>query len=323
MRLKRTENIVALAGGVGGAKLAEGLARAVSDRLMVVVNTGDDFVHLGFSISPDLDTVTYTLAGLVNAEAGWGVANDSWSFMDQIDRLGGPTWFRLGDRDLALHALRTERLRAGVPLSTLTRDLAHRLGVTAHVVPMSDEPVRTLVRSGDETLPFQDYFVRLRAEPAVTALSFEGAEDARPAPEFAAVMASEIPAAVIVCPSNPYLSIDPILSVPGMREWVESVAAPVVAVSPIVGGAAVKGPAAKIMRELGHAASALTVARHYGPLLSGLIIDEQDADLAAMIESEGTRVRVTSTVMRSSGDRVGLAQECLTFADELGGSQRG
>lgn len=316
-------NVVALAGGVGGAKLAHGLARSLGERLTVIVNTGDDFEHLGLSISPDLDTVMYTLAGLANPEQGWGLAGESWNFMDQVAKVGGPTWFRLGDRDLAVHALRTQRLRAGETLTAVTADLCRALGVAARVLPMTDDAVRTTIHSGSERLSFQDYFVRLKCEVPVARISFENAQSARISPVLEAVLRSPDTSAVVFCPSNPYLSIDPILAVPGMRAWIESQKIPVVAVSPIVGGAAIKGPAAKIMVELGLQSSALAVARHYRGLIAGLVIDEVDAGLAAPIAAEGMAVKVTNTVMRSIEDRLRLADDCLSFARELGaGAQK-
>jgi LPPG:FO 2-phospho-L-lactate transferase len=309
--------IVALAGGVGGARLADGLARLLGDQFTVVVNTGDDFEHLGFSISPDLDTVMYTLAGLANAQQGWGLAGETWNFMEQVRRLGGPDWFKLGDRDLAVHATRTQRLRAGDTLTAITADLCCSLGIVARILPMTDDLVRTVIHSGNETLTFQDYFVRLRCEVPVDRISFVGSETARLNPVVSQMRGAGAPSAIIICPSNPYLSIDPILAMPGVKEWIATSAAPVVAVSPIVGGAAIKGPAAKIMQELGLTASARAVARHYRGLVAGLVVDNADAKLQPQIASEGMAVLVTNTVMRNADDRVQLAQECLAFADEL------
>jgi LPPG:FO 2-phospho-L-lactate transferase len=306
--------IVALAGGVGGAKLADGLARLIGNRLAVVVNTGDDFVHLGLHISPDLDTVMYTLAGIANPQTGWGIAGETWSFMEQIARFGGPSWFRLGDRDLATHILRTQRLNAGDALTAITADLCAQLRVAAALIPMSDDPVRTVVRSPDGELPFQDYFVRLACAVPVTGIRYDGAAAAKLNPALARLDGL---AAIVICPSNPYLSVDPILAVPGMRAWIKAQRVPAVAVSPIVGGAAIKGPAAKIMRELGVVATAAAVARHYAGLIDGIVIDETDAGLTAEIESGGIAVRVAPAVMRVIDDRVALARTCLAFAAEL------
>ncbi len=309
--------IVALAGGVGGAKLADGLAGILGDKLTVIVNTGDDFEHLGLHVSPDLDTVMYTLAGIADPIQGWGLAGETWNFMDQVSRLGGPGWFRLGDRDLATNALRTSRLRSGATLTSITDDLRRTLGVAARLLPMSDDAVRTIVHSGGDALAFQDYFVRLRCEVPVSRLSYDGATQSRPSPAIEAMRGAAAPSAVIICPSNPYLSIAPILAVPGMREWLRATGAPVIAVSPIVGGAAIKGPAAKIMKELGLEVSAKSVADHYRGLIAGFVVDEVDAPLRVEIETAGLAVRVAPTVMRSADDRLGLARACLSFAQEL------
>ena len=311
--------ILALAGGVGGAKLAAGLQAALdapAADLLTVVNTGDDFEHLGLHISPDLDTVTYTLSGRANPETGWGLAGETWRFLDALAALGGEDWFRLGDRDLATHVERTRRLRAGETLSRVTSDLSGRLGAPSRIAPMCDEPVRTVVETGEGDLPFQEYFVRRACEPAVRGLRFEGARSARMSAAFAAALADPDLEAVVVCPSNPYLSVDPILAVPGAREALARCAAPVVAVSPIVGGRAIKGPAAKIMRELGVEASAAVVADRYRDLLDGFVLDETDRGLAGAIEAAGAglRVRVEQTVMRTGEDRARLAAKVLEFA---------
>jgi LPPG:FO 2-phospho-L-lactate transferase len=313
--------VVALAGGVGGAKLADGLARLLGERLTVVVNTGDDFEHLGLPISPDLDTVMYTLAGIANPETGWGIAGETWNFMAQIERLGGPAWFRLGDRDLATHALRARRLKAGGTLTAVTAELCKALGVASTLLPMSDDPVRTRVETGDGELPFQDYFVRLRCAVPVRGLRCVGTDQAALNPALAQVSQAGLNA-IIICPSNPYLSIDPILAVCGMRDWIAAQGAPVVAVSPIVAGAAVKGPAAKIMGELGVPASAAAIARHYAGLIDALVIDDADAALAGEIESAGVAARIAPSVMRGTDDRVALARACLAFVCELADGRR-
>jgi LPPG:FO 2-phospho-L-lactate transferase len=309
--------IVALAGGVGGARLADGLARCLGAELHVVVNTGDDFEHLGLHVSPDLDTVMYTLAGIANPATGWGIAGETWNALEQIARFDGPDWFKLGDKDLATHILRTERLRYGERLTGITADLCRTLGIAARILPMSDDPVRTVVLSGAERYPFQDYFVRLQCRVPVSALQFEGAANARPSPEVTAALGDESLSAVVLCPSNPYLSIDPILAVPHMRELIEDADVPVVAVSPIIGGAAVKGPAAKIMSELGVVPSVAAIAEHYRGLIDGLTIDTVDADLAPHIESMGIRVLTTPILMRDAADRQRLAEECIAFAEEI------
>ncbi len=309
--------IVALAGGVGGAKLADGLAAVVGSDLSVVVNTGDDFEHFGLAVSPDLDTVMYTLAGIANPETGWGLAGETWNFLDQATQLGGPAWFRIGDRDLATHVLRSERLRRGERLTSITADLCQRLGIQAQILPMSDMPVRTIVHTPEGPLAFQEYFVRRRCEVAITGFAFDGAERARPTDEMQAALQHSALAAIVICPSNPFVSIDPILAVPGVRELLRARNVPIVAVSPIVSGAAVKGPAAKMMRELGSVVSAATVAAHYKDLAHGIVIDEADAGLAGQIEATGMAVRVLPTLMRSAMDRRNLALAFLDFARDL------
>jgi LPPG:FO 2-phospho-L-lactate transferase len=304
---------------VGGAKLAFGLARVLApERLTIVCNTGDDFEHLGVHVSPDIDTVVYTLGELSDRERGWGLAGETWNFMDQVRRLGGADWFNLGDRDLAMHVERTRRLAAGESLTAITAALSGALGIGHKLLPMSDDPIRTRVETDAGDLAFQEYFVRERCQPEVRRIRFEGAEAARLSPELAAVLARTDISVVIVCPSNPYLSIDPILATPGLREGLRALQAPVVAVSPIVGGEAIKGPTAKLMRELRIDPSSLSVARHYRGLLDGLIIDRVDAADAAALEAEGLKVLVTATVMQSDEDRIGLAREALAFAETVG-----
>ena len=301
--------IVALAGGVGGARLAVGLAALLPpDRLTIVVNTGDDFEHLGFSISPDLDTVMYTLAGVADAERGWGRRDETWRFMEALGELGGDDWFRLGDRDLAVHVIRTRALATGARLSDITRELADRLGVRHAIVPMADEPVRTFVVTDSGELPFQEYFVRRRCEPVVSGFRFEGAERARPPRVLASVMQRKDIEGVVVCPSNPFISIGPILAVSAIRDWLEARRCPVVAVSPIIGGEAVKGPTAKMFRELGLQASAPAVARHYGGLVDRWVIDEQDAREARKIEVLGKHVMMTNTLMTDRARSIELAR---------------
>ncbi|MBI4190743.1 MAG: 2-phospho-L-lactate transferase [Betaproteobacteria bacterium] len=310
--------IVALAGGVGGARLAVGLAAVLPPRsLTVVVNTGDDFEHLGFAISPDLDTVMYTLAGVNNPVTGWGRAQETWSFMSALEQLGGETWFRLGDRDLAVHAVRTSALRRGVSLSEITRMLASRFGIRHAVVPMSDSAVRTRVKTDRGELSFQDYFVRLRCRPRVEGFRFAGSRKARVPLVLQRIMRSGKVQAVVICPSNPYISIAPILSVPAIRAWIRKRDFPVIAVSPIVGGVALKGPAAKMMRELGSAATALGVVRYYGDRVDRWVIDQQDARLEHAIERERKAVLVTDTVMSSRGKSTRLAKRVVAFARTL------
>jgi LPPG:FO 2-phospho-L-lactate transferase len=311
-----TPRIAAITGGIGGAKLSLGLYRVLPpDSLTLIVNTGDDFEHLGLTICPDLDTTLYTLAGLANPELGWGRRDESWNFMQTLESLGGQTWFRLGDRDLALHVERTRRLRAGESLSAVMALVAGRFGIRATVLPMSDDPVRTRVSTASGELAFQDYFVRLRCAPEVRSLSFEGAAAAAVAPGALAALAAEDLGAIILCPSNPYLSVDPILAVPGMRAALRAGGAPVIAVTPIVGGRAVKGPTAKIMGELALAPSPLTIARHYAGLIDGFVLDRRDAALEGEF---ALPVHVTDTVMVELSDRERLAREVLGFAARVG-----
>ncbi len=309
---------VALSGGVGGAKLALGLSKVLApEALLVVANTGDDFDHLGLRICPDLDTLTYTLAGLANPDTGWGRAGETATFMAAMAALGGETWFHLGDADLALHVERTRRLAAGEPLSTITADVAARLGVQPRLLPMSDDPVRTIVEAAEGEIAFQEYFVRRQCNPVVTGFRFDGAAAARPQPVLLGALRAPGLRSVVLCPSNPFISIDPILSLPGVREALAAGPAPVIAVSPIIGGRALKGPTAKMMEELGLDASVLAVARHYGDLLDGFVLDTADAGLAGAVGDLGFRVVVAATVMESLEDRVSLAHVVLDFAGAL------
>lgn len=303
----QAQKVVALCGGVGGAKLAYGLDRILGNRLTLIVNTGDDFEHLGLAICPDLDTVVYTLSELADDQRGWGRAGESWNFMEALGELGGDVWFRLGDRDLALHVLRSRALRAGRSLTEFTRDLATRLQIRATILPMTDTPFSTVVVTPDGRLSFQRYFVEFQARPEVRAIEFESTGAATAAEGVLRVIREAD--AVLLCPSNPYLSIDPILAVPGVLPALQSAAAPIIAVSPLVGGQAIKGPTAKIMRELGVETSCISIARHY-PFLDGLVMDKVDEADAPHID---VPVHLTQTVMRSKDERVRLAQECLDF----------
>ena len=305
-------SILALCGGTGGAKLALGLSRTLRpDELLIAVNTGDDFLHLGLHISPDLDTVMYTLAGEADPERGWGLAGETWNFMEAIARFEGADWFRLGDRDLATHVYRTRALQQGLGLAEVTKSLCDAFGIAHRVLPMSDDPLQTIIATDQGDLPFQDYFVRLDCRPRVRSVRFNWVEMARPHPEFAALLNMR---AVILCPSNPFLSIDPILSLEGVRPGLRSTPAPVVAVSPIVGGKALKGPAARIMEELGMAPGNLAIAEYYRDFLDGLIIDRIDEHEAAAVEKLGIKVKIADTVMRSMQDRIDLAETTLEFA---------
>jgi LPPG:FO 2-phospho-L-lactate transferase len=308
--------VLALCGGVGGAKLALGLHTVLpAGHLTVVANTGDDFEHLGLYISPDVDTVLYTLSGLANPQLGWGRAEETWHFMEEIARLGGPTWFRLGDRDVAVHVERTRRLKSGEPLHRVIHHLAQRLGVGATtVLPMSDDPVRTIVHTDIGPLGFQDYFVARHCEPVVHRIVYEGAEHARPAGNVLQELAAGYFDAVVLCPSNPYLSIQPLLAIRAWRSALEHSPAPVIAVSPIIGGTAVKGPTAKIMRELNIDVSPVAVARHYGELLDGFVVDEADAHC---IPELGIKAIATRTLMHTLADKQALAAEVIRFAQSL------
>jgi LPPG:FO 2-phospho-L-lactate transferase len=295
--------VVALAGGVGGAKLAHGLAQILPpENLTVIVNTGDDFEHLGLSISPDVDTVCYTLAGLANHDTGWGRVAETWHAMDNLKTLGGPDWFNLGDQDLGTHLERTRRIKEGECLSRITRAFCERWGVKPAVLPMSDQPVRTIVESDEGDLPFQEYFVRRHCEPRVHGFRFQGIQEARPAPGV--IDALEQALAIIICPSNPWVSIDPILEVlPPLNK-------PVYAVSPIIGGRTVKGPAAKMYAEMGIEPSALAVAQHYKKILRGFVMDNVDAGYQSDIPAP---VLVTETHMNSIAGRAQLAQVVIDF----------
>ena len=305
-------SVLALSGGIGGAKLALGLYRILPPGgLTVVANTGDDFEHLGLSISPDIDTLLYTLAGIDNPEQGWGRRDETWTFMAALETLGGDTWFKLGDGDLAIHVERTRRLAAKESLSQVTDDFRRHLGISARLLPMSDDRVRTRLRTDEGWLDFQDYFVRLRAEPVVSEIVYAGASKARANPDFLAAFAEDDLEAVVICPSNPFLSIDPVLSLPGVRRALRACRAPVVAVSPIIGGKAVKGPTAKIMAELGLPISAAAVARHYEDILDIFIADEADA---SEVEDLGIPVKLTHTLMSTIEDREALARVALAVA---------
>lgn len=308
-------HVIALCGGVGGAKLAFGLTRLLPpDRLSIIVNTGDDFEHLGLAISPDIDTVTYTLADVADRERGWGLAGESWAFMDALRAIGGEDWFQLGDRDLATHVERTRRLRDGETLSDVTAALGRARGIAHPLLPMSDEPVRTIVESDAGALAFQHYFVRERCRPAVRAIRFEGAEHAAPAPAVRSLIACDDIAAIVLCPSNPWLSVDPILAVPGLRDGLRGTGAPVVAVSPIIGGAAVKGPTAKLMAELGLTVDQRSIANHYRGFVDTLVIDETDRAEAEGVTAEGLRAHVAPTLMTCDADRIALAGVVLEEA---------
>ena len=309
---------IAFSGGVGGAKLALGLARVVPlDELLIVCNTGDDFDHLGLRICPDLDTVTYTLAGRADRLQGWGIEGETWNCLESLAELGGTSWFRLGDRDLATHLYRSQRLREGAGLGEVTAELCRAFGIASRIVPVSDDPMATMVATPDGELPFQDYFVRRHCAPRVTGFRFAGAEDARIHPELAAALASSALRAVIFCPSNPFVSIGPMLAIAGMKEALKAVGKPVIAVSPIIGGQAVKGPAAKMMTELGMPTTALALAQHYRFCVDALVVDDVDRKHLSAIRDLGMSCEATATLMKDDDDKVQLARMIAEYADAL------
>jgi LPPG:FO 2-phospho-L-lactate transferase len=322
--------VVALAGGVGGAKLAFGLDRALAetratadatgrDRLTVIVNTADDLEVHGLHVSPDLDTVMYTLAGLADRERGWGLEGETWQALAMLQRYGAETWFRLGDRDLATHVRRTARLREGAPLSVVTDELARALGVRAALLPMSDDPVRTGLRTTDGWLAFQEWFVRRRQADIVSEIRFDGAAVARPAPGVREAIAAA--SLVVLCPSNPLVSIAPILAIPGILESLLGTAAPVVAVSPIVAGRALRGPADRMLGWSGVEVSAAGVAQlyaeRYARLLDGFVVDRRDAHEVARVESLGMQCLVTDAVIDTDTQRTDLARAIIDWAEGL------
>ena len=304
--------IIALSGGIGGAKLALGLSRVLPpEELLIVANTGDDFEHYGLTICPDTDTLLYTLAGLDNPKLGWGRADEGWAFMETLAALGGADWFRLGDRDLALHVLRSHRLRRGETLSTITDDVRQRFGIGPRILPMSDDPVRTQINTDQGWLDFQDWFVRLRAEPMARAVRFAGVEQARPQPALLEALCAR-PRGIVICPSNPFISIEPILAVPGLRDAIKASDAPVVAVSPIIAGQAVKGPTARMFEAVGVPPSAAAVAARYGDLLDGFVMEHGD-------DATGIAPRVfhAATLMHDLADKIALARQVLAAIEAL------
>ena len=303
--------ILAITGGVGGAKLALGLSKILTpDELLFLVNTGDDFQHLGLEISPDLDSLLYALSGKNNPELGWGRANETWACISELEELGADSWFRLGDRDLALHLLRTQMLTQGATLQNVADRLSKSLGIDHRIAPMSNDKISTTVNTPNGKLAFQEYFVREQCEPAVIDFDFEGIENSKPNP----VVMSWLDECdgIIICPSNPYVSVDTILSVPKYRDTFQS--KPVIAVSPIVGGLAIKGPAAKMMKELGVPPTPIAVAKHYGSLLSGFVLDQTDHEQAKDIPIPSI---VTQTIMLTLLDRIALAEQCVRFLEEI------
>ncbi len=316
----KPEKYLAITGGVGGAKLCLGFSHLLdADQVSFVVNTGDDFEHLGLHISPDLDTLTYTLAGLSNPELGWGRQGESWNFIAALDALGGDTWFNLGDADLATHVVRTQMLKTGASLTDVTASLTRKLGIDHQVLPVSDDPVRTIVHTQLGPLAFQHYFVRERCEPAVRGFEFDGSGSAKLSAQLKAVLADPDLAGVVICPSNPFVSIDPMLAVPAFTQALRALEVPIVAVSPIVGGEAIKGPTAKMMQELSVPRSAFAVAEHYTDLIDGFIMDQQDAALSNSVAGLNIETIVAQTVMVTLADRIDLARTAIDFLRRLRG----
>ncbi len=309
----RAGKVVVITGGVGGAKLVLGLAQVMTPQnITAIVNTADDFSHLGLWVSPDIDTLLYTLSGRANAQLGWGREGETWNFMAALKTLGGEDWFNLGDGDLALHILRTARLSAGDKLSAVTESFAKAWAILVRVLPMSDEPISTHLTTDEGDLAFQRYFVARRCAPVVSGIRFEGAAKAKPGPGVLEAINDPATAAILIAPSNPYLSVDPVLAVPGMRDALRHAHAPVVAVSPIIGGHAVKGPTAKLMAELGVAVTPGAIAAHYRGIIDGLLIDERDGPQTIEIESA-----FADTLMHSLADRARVAAAALALADHL------
>ena len=316
-------HFVALSGGVGGAKLVLGLSKLLDPaQITIVANTGDDFEHLGLKICPDLDTVLYTLADWNNKELGWGQVGESWNFLDALKRLGGESWFNLGDRDLATHFVRTQMLNQGKSLSEVVTHLSQLLGIAEKIVPMTDDQVSTIIHCDPQgSLSFQHYFVRDRCEPTITGFEFAGMNTASPSRGFLQALDDKL-TAILVCPSNPFVSVDPILKLPGIVTRLQALDVPLVVVSNIIGGEAIKGPAAKMMSELGIPRTALGVAQHYvdsyGDLFKGFVLDQRDAHLKDEIESLGLAVTVTNTLMVTVEDKINLAADVLAFTHSLG-----
>ncbi|WP_298820999.1 2-phospho-L-lactate transferase [Chloroflexus sp.] len=302
--------IVVLSGGVGAARFLEGLAAVVApERITAVVNTGDDFILHGLHIAPDLDIVTCTLAGVIDRAQGWGIAGDTTECLQWLGRLGAPTWFTLGDRDLALHIYRTARMREGATLSMVADEIRRSLGVAVKIVPMSDDPAPTHILTDHGELHFEEYFVRERCQPAIRGVRLHAAGPVRPAPDLLALLTSA--EAIIIAPSNPVVSVGPILAIPGVRAAIAATAAPVVAISPIVGGAAIKGPAVPMMTAAGMTPTALGVAEAYADLIDGIVIDTIDAELAPAIDALGIKPLITDTIMRGLPEKMALARATL------------
>jgi LPPG:FO 2-phospho-L-lactate transferase len=310
-----TGKILCLCGGVGGAKLALGFSKILPpEQLTIVVNTGDDFEHLGFLISPDIDTVIYTLAGISNLTLGWGIEGETWDFMAELEQKNpANAWFKLGDKDLQTHRLRKHHLSQGRSLTEITKVLARHYGIKHQILPMSDARVRTLVHTATGKIPFQHYFVREQCKPAVTGFEFEGIAKAGPTSQVMLALGDPELTAVVICPSNPFVSIDPILSLRGMRDKLKNLSAPVIAVSPIIGGQAIKGPTAKMMDELKIPKTSAAIAQHYGDLLDSLVIDTTDQAQTEAVTQQGIRCVSTQTLMKTDSDKEALARLILSL----------
>jgi LPPG:FO 2-phospho-L-lactate transferase len=306
------KHVVALSGGVGGAKLALGLSHVLApEQLSIIANTADDFELLGLPISPDLDTLMYSLAGISNAAQGWGIEGESWAFMQALKCVGGPGWFQLGDKDLATHTMRRHYLSEGKSLSEATVLLSRALGVSYPILPMSDDPVATFVSTASGPLSFQDYFVAQQCKPVISDFYFQGIDAATPSAQALAAIARAD--AIIICPSNPFVSIAPILSVPGMKAALQASSVPIVIVSPIIAGAAIKGPTAKMMQELNMPVTALAVAEHYADVASHFVLDCSDENLSAAVADCGYKTLVCNTLMKTLDDKKQLAADILAF----------
>ena len=311
-------HVLAISGGVGGAKLALGLSHILApEQLTIVANTGDDFDYLGLSISPDLDTVMYTLANLSNKQQGWGLADETWSCMEALTKLNAESWFQLGDKDMATHIYRTSRLKEGATLTQVTEELCTSMGIEHRIIPMTDDKVSTIVQTRDGELAFQNYFVKEQCKPSVTGFYFQGIEQAKPQKKLLELIQSDQLSSIIICPSNPFVSVDPLLQLKDIKQLIKQQSAPMVAISPIVGGSAIKGPAAKMFTELGLDCNCVGVAKFYGSLLDGFIIDTIDAKYKTAIEEMGIPCLVTQTVMQSLEDRIQLGKDALNFACSL------
>ena len=310
-------SIIALSGGIGGSKLALGLANSMSpERLMIIANIGDDFKHFGLHISPDIDTLLYTLSGKSDSKRGWGLANETWKVMETLEKMGGETWFKLGDMDLATHLERTKKLHSGETLSNIISNLCKKFGIKSRIIPVSDDIIQTMVKTPDGDLGFQEYFVRNRCKPIVTGFSFLGAKNASPNKEFLKALSSPNLKAIIICPSNPFISIDPILSVNGVREGLINSHAPVIAVSPIIGLSAIKGPLAKQLNELGYRVSSISIANYYSDFIDGFVIDNEDRLSVTEVEEMDIKVKVCNILMNNITTKIELAKTVLKFSSQ-------